>query len=469
MRYGALSRKNGRCSSTNPLRAPADTRFVPPVLLRLPHRLRRIAAIAAFGGALGVAVPTSSGCVRPALPCADASDCGGATCIEGLCAQSSADDRDDRWGLDLIGTGVDERGAVLPPEETGIASFAFARRLIVEGRRVSGDEPLLGFPLLVQLSLPDLRSEANGGGVRRAGGEDIAFFDADGELLSFEIEAWDAANGALTAWVHIPTLSPTAGAELWLAWGRDLPVWGDTPAVWDGSYRGVWHMGDAPSGGLIHDATSTGSDGLPEHLTDDDLQDAMVGQGVGFARRDAAIDIVLEGEEPWAGETTVEAWARIDSSSTGIQSVFRTDDDDVMLWVGDDGSFGPSALFIVDGHMAICVLSPLIEGALGGDVDGWHHYAGVLATGTLGGTEASVVRLYIDGVLCDAISALGIPEVSPVARLGNGGLDVTHLDGVVDELRVARVALSEGWLRTTVENVLDPTSFVLVAESESAP
>lgn len=443
---------------------------------RLP-RLRQIAAtwmlvrrapggsgaLRAFFAAVGAV--GAVGCVGPALPCASSADCGAAACVAGLCQRL-----DNRAGEEpAVGTGRLEGGAIVPSTEDNgpvLESFAAARRLVVEARRVVGDAPLVGFPLLVQLALPALRGAQHGGLVQSSTGEDIAFFDAGGALLARDIETWDGVTGTLTAWVKLPALSASTGAELWVAFGRDVPIWVPPADVWDSQYVGVWHMGDAPSAGLIRDATSSGADGHPENLTDADRQPAIIGDGLAFERMESAVDVVVGGE-PSGGEVTIEAWSRVNTGVFGVQSLFRTADGQAELSILSDGDGGTVAVFDVADEAAVCDLPRFIEAGLGGTLDGWHHYAGVLTPGQLGQEATGVLRqIYVDGVLCDEIGTLDAPVLTAAARLGNGGLGLPALDGAVDEVRVSRAALSEEWLATAAANVTDPTGFVLLQEPE---
>lgn len=77
------------------------------------------------------------------------------------------------------------------------------------------DADLADFPLLVQLV------DSNLGAGAQSDGDDLVFTAADGVTrLDHHLESWDAATGAITAWVRIPLLSSTVDTELFVYLGN---------------------------------------------------------------------------------------------------------------------------------------------------------------------------------------------------------------------------------------------------------
>ena len=107
------------------------------------------------------------------------------------------------------------------------------RRITIDRANVAG-AALENFPVLVQANVPGLQE--NG----------IAFTDAAGAPLPFEIEACDPKTGDLRAWVCIPELSNKTDTVFHLCCGE-----GASPAagrVWDEHYKHVSHAGDGAPG-----------------------------------------------------------------------------------------------------------------------------------------------------------------------------------------------------------------------------
>ncbi len=92
------------------------------------------------------------------------------------------------------------------------------------------DTDVADFTLLVQLVDLDLGSNA------QIDGDDLIFTDADGVTrLDHHLESWNAATGAITAWVRVPLLSSTVDTELFLYLGNPLAGdQADPTGVWGG-------------------------------------------------------------------------------------------------------------------------------------------------------------------------------------------------------------------------------------------
>ncbi len=103
--------------------------------------------------------------------------------------------------------------------------WSFRRPLTVDASKVAG--PLTDYPLLVQLSDPQLGSGA------QADGDDLVFVAADGVTrLDHQIESWDPGTGTLTAWVRMPVLDA--------ATNRLFLYLGNAGAVDQSDPIGVW-------------------------------------------------------------------------------------------------------------------------------------------------------------------------------------------------------------------------------------
>ena len=147
------------------------------------------------------------------------------------------------------------------------SSWAYRKPGTISHLQVSGSSALANFPALI--SLPGdagLQSFAQGNG------NDILFTDATGTVkLNHEIEQYNAATGQLTAWVEIPSLSPTADTAIYMYYGNGAAGNQQNAAgVWSGTYRGVWHLSN--NAGLnVSDSTGNGNNGT------------VIGTGTGIA------------------------------------------------------------------------------------------------------------------------------------------------------------------------------------------
>ena len=95
-------------------------------------------------------------------------------------------------------------------------------------------------------------------GHSRPDGFDIGFTAEDGTALPYEREIFDAATGALVAWVRIPVLDGAADTTFDLVFGDPDAADQQAPdAVWDASYQAVLHFARE-----MRDSTANHNDGL---------------------------------------------------------------------------------------------------------------------------------------------------------------------------------------------------------------
>jgi len=108
----------------------------------------------------------------------------------------------------------------------GQGTWTVRRPITVDHTLVAAN--LTDYPLLVQVTDAALAAAA------QADGDDLVFVAADGVTrLDHDLESWNGATGALTAWVRIPTLSATTDTGLFLYSGNASAVNQEDPV-------GVW-------------------------------------------------------------------------------------------------------------------------------------------------------------------------------------------------------------------------------------
>lgn len=183
----------------------------------------------------------------------------------------------------------------------------FQKRCAVSLTGYTGESVLENFPVLVRLSAGspvgfDYIDCADGG-------SDLRFADAEGNLLSHEIDTWDP-DGESLVWVRIPRLS--AGTRLTLYYGarEDATLEDVNPSeVWSaGAYRGVWHFsGDEKES--VHGLEATVS-GTPDY---------SAGGAVGrcYSAAEDKTYLLYANDERWSrfgedGTLTVSGWFKLD-------------------------------------------------------------------------------------------------------------------------------------------------------------
>jgi len=189
-----------------------------------------------------------------------------------------------------------------------LEGWAFREKITIAGNRLAGE--LREFPALIAITGANLKPVAQGGHVAQANGNDLVFTAADGKTrLAYELERYDAAAGALKAWVNIPVLSPKSDATIYLYYGNPSCASQQQPAqVWSKEDALVLH--GAVSGGACPDSTANRNRGAIK----------------GKVTADPAGGYALDGQNGWieipsaaslnpGKALTVSAWVRNDGPS----------------------------------------------------------------------------------------------------------------------------------------------------------
>ena len=330
-----------------------------------------------------------------------------------------------------------------PAFGASLDTAAFSWRIPVTVSGYTGESTLTDFPVLVTLA-----ADAPSGfdyAKCAADGSDLRFADADGNLLSHEIETWDA-NGTSFVWVKLPALAGTAtsfSAYFGTNGVSALPEVLSTN-VWS-RYAAVFH-----GGATIADATGNAADVRPNGV----LGVASGGRAGGAMDKGANVGLqfsnpVASGALASAARVSVSGWfRRSNSGSTAIVAANKN------AW-GETGFLG-----IVEGGTYFSVA-----------VDGTHQGAtgkGALAKGEWGhlafAYDTTNVASYFDG---EPIFAK--PNGKPLADKGDaywafGSYNNQNKDcfqGAMDELRVFDGIASADWIRAEHDSVADPAAFAV--------
>jgi len=293
---------------------------------------------------------------------------------------------------------------------------------------------LTDFPLLVVLDQFKINYS-----ITQDNGEDIRFVDADGTVLSHEIEKWDE-SGESFIWVNIPILDGNSDDDyMYIYYGNESESDGqDVDAVWNSNYLGVWHLDetvdDEQTSGVYSDSSINGNDGS-QYKNDDAI--GYVGTGQNFDGNSDYIDLpssdtFLSSENQ---PITIAAIFNADSIGSGsyanrIMTIHRRSSassrfaltlgssDNVRAYIRDLGTVSwPTEI------------SP----------SEW-HYAVITYNGT------HFVR-YLDGYRDgDPISGSLGTGGSYNAKIGTYSPSSYRFHGIIDELRVMSAAASEEWV-----------------------
>lgn len=280
-------------------------------------------------------------------------------------------------------------------------------------------------------------------------GSDLRATRADGRPLAVSLEDFDPSTRTGVLWVLVDTLLPGLdGQRVVVRWGRPgMPASNAPVFAPSAGWTGAWHLGQN-----LSDATGRGNDATDSATT--------VGAGaIGKARilrRASMAHLVVPGvrshEVDPSRDATIEAWARLDARGPGWDAIASFDDIGVRIQRrGTDSvlSFGVTdSLNSTDTSLATWGTNGTTNIADGR----FHHVVGMRRDDSL--------MVFVDG-------RREIAEAWPkLAKRGNVPLQIgrnagsRHWDGAIDEVRLARRAFRDEWIRASYE-AASPTGKLL--------
>jgi hypothetical protein len=347
---------------------------------------------------------------------------------------------------------------LLVPDDWFDPSWRYRRPLSIAAAAVAGE--LVDFPVLVSFRDATIaaRTQLDGG--------DILFTAGDGVTrLDHEVEHYDPTRGWLVAWVRFDLLSGSAPTGFFIYYGnpgcapqsRREPVWGE-------DHLGVWHLDEpVPAGGsgATHlDATRRGNHGIQQG---NGVAHGQLGLAQRFDGLDDFIDLsVVEEAVHGDADFTVSAWIQT-SSMEPMGIVTRSLDGEHVpgdLLIGVNHS--PELCGVDQGWVTyLAGVTPVTDGQ-------WHHLAFVQRRDVDDALESW--ELYVDGELESSLLVETRIEEAPLSlafgRGVAGSYFASHFEGVIDEVRISRVARSAEWVWTSARNQRAPGAFVVIGPQE---
>ena len=338
------------------------------------------------------------------------------------------------------------------------SNWKYRKRITIDYTKTSGITNFTNFPVLINLSSDaDLAADA------RDDGYDILFTSSDGTTkLDHEIESFNGTgNGALVAWVRMPTLSVTSNTTLNMYYGNSgASNQQNATGVWDSNFAGVWHLKET-SGTVIGDSTSNANTGTP---TDD-------GEGNPTVTLDTAGQI--NGADGFDGDLSshinVSDNSSLDLPTTGTLEAWINSYafivDDGIIHKGDSEDFSDEAYSLQMSGVSNKVFLGIWSSSSNQSLEGlavleqltWYHIAGAW--------DASGMYLYVNGVLDNSTTqTLTVRNTTGGINIGTQvDLDTPlPFDGIIDEVRISSVARSADWIKTSYNNQSSPGTFYRV-------
>jgi hypothetical protein len=272
-----------------------------------------------------------------------------------------------------------------------------------------------------------------------AGGSDLMFTKSDATPLPCYIERFDSTAQRADIWVNVDTIHGNSKTQrLYMYWdntSNDKPTY--SKEVFDTSYgfAGVWHMSENTSSvNVLQDCTPNGYHAQINGIT---IPYGSTNGMVGGAMRLDGVDDYIDAGNVDAGQNySISAWVKIDTSGIAQRFIFK--DSSYTLWFDNRDTAG-----IRVEHMTNSTWWRGIRQDGGAYVpmlrDTWYHL--------LGTYDGSVVRLYVNGVEVSRSNPIDLPPVNTTTSLVFGRYrDSDYVNGIIDELRIERIARSADWI-----------------------
>lgn len=324
--------------------------------------------------------------------------------------------------------------------------WRYHRTLTLDHTVLGLSADLTDFPILITGTLPV-------GHVVSAAGADIRVVtDTSGTTtLDYELEAFDAATGALRLWTRLPTVSATADVSFVLQYGNAaVTTSGQNAAgVWSNGYAAVFHLGDGTTLSLV-DSTGNG-----HTLTNAGMTAAAGAVG-------GAIDSV-------GGTAYAVTAAPVAALPLTLETLFNASSPTGVL-VGLSGPSAGSFVAEIDlrSSNVLRAIGASGSGAGSGSVDSptnaytlntWHYGAAVF----VGPTSRTIyvdAQAGVSNTTTDVGSVATPIDLTLASRESSPGTFDHNAPALLDEVRVSSVARSADWAATTYRTLLTPASIL---------
>jgi hypothetical protein len=362
--------------------------------------------------------------------------------------------------------GVIFRGLLRPLSVGGGGSQSLAATLTIDHTKC-GASNTTDYPLLVNSTIANLRSIANGGLVADAtNGYDIAFYSDSGltSMLDFEIESWNATTGAINAWVRVPTLSASVDTVVYVGAG-DVSIVAsqeDIAGTWNAGFSAVYHFkaGVGTNPVITREDSTANSNDLNAISGVVDQVAGKVAGGVTMAL-DPQAPFEANGAAPslnLATAFTVEAWVQPPNYSTYRGFVSKAED--------KVPPFRNYSLF-TEQTTGKALFSLTQSGTLR-DLVGTSAISTSAFSHIVGTYDGANMRVYVNGAQEGVLACTGSVDTDTGRTLTIGCMARTPLTpaypfaGLIDEVRVSSTARSASYVTATYNNISAPGSFYAV-------
>jgi len=346
------------------------------------------------------------------------------------------------------------------------AGFVYGKLITIQSSKVSGTQT--DFPVLINLTDPDLRTNANGGNMRSASANDVVFTSADGTtLLPYQLEKYtsSAVTAQLVAWVKVPAISSGSNVTIAMFYSKTgVATSPSTSAIWDANYLGIWHFNNTANDGSSNGRNLTNPGTATTNFTSSIIGDGrQMNTSASVASNAAACRYLKLPNSTLAGVTnfSFEGWALVDDNTTSWERIFDFGQGTTvnMFLTSSMATNGVKRFAITNsgtaGEQQVSSSSTTANGS-------WHHFAVTIDA------ASNTSTLYYDGA-ADASNTGVILRPSDMATDNANYFGRSQYNGdngfygKFDEFRLSNAVRSPGWIQTTYNNQSSPATFYSIS------
>jgi len=344
--------------------------------------------------------------------------------------------------------------------------WKYRTSITINHNKVAGD--LTDFPVLISIVYAGLRDKA------QIDGDDILFMDDTGEAnqLYHEIEYFDRSSSELIAWVNIPSISSSADTIFYMYYGNPNSVNQQLPEkVWDNNFVAVYHM-DGNDYTDIDDSVSNNHDVVGVQGNPVYKQTGKVGFCVDFY--DDSLNVADSNDLSFTDGSgndkpmTLETWVKCDDNTiigetNPILSKYEHNNIEWYFLKYPDGTDRGQLYIIQDSNGA--GINRLTETGLNVGNSGWNYFSAVYNGDETGyGISFILDGNYEAGDQFTNPHYNGMENTNAQLRIGayytdSGGGAWYYWHGLIDEVRISKIARTTDWLKTSYNTMNDPSSF----------
>jgi hypothetical protein len=340
--------------------------------------------------------------------------------------------------------------------------YNFRKKITVDKSKISGTSNFQNFNILIELEAADLKDilscsdelvESSNLPISFASGKE------SGIPIGFQLDSYDPGSGKLRCWVQVTELISANNPgtnEMYFYYGgnkRHDPLSLESRAIWIGNYRHVWHMNFDKDPAISFSANHSSGNNIIGNsgMNAGSFVQGVVGTGISFNGVTDYMHSVAD-KEP---AICISGWIRL--AQTGTDQVILANDSAVngyQIKINTEGKvvFDILNMGIVNSHSTVATIP----------VNTWTYLTLIFA--------GNQKKIYIDGVYKGGggspSSRGGIGETISIGRSKQHD---KYFNGVIDELRIAHIERSAGWILTEYRNQINPGSFISVSDRAVNP